>query len=47
MISVAFRLPSSSENFFNVQESFNVYIMEMLHSSPMDDTATIAKKNFL
>lgn len=49
MISVAFRLSSSSQIiiFFLVQESFNVYVMEMLHSSAVDDITIISKINFL
>lgn len=50
MISVAFRLSSSSQIiffFFLEQESFNVYIMEMFHSSAVDDITIIPKINFL
>lgn len=49
MISVAFRLSSSLQIilFFLEQESFNVYIMEMFHSSAVDDITIISKINFL
>lgn len=33
--------------FFLEQESFNVYIMEMFHSSAVDDITIIPKINFL
>lgn len=47
MISLAFKLPSSSQIHFYEQERFSVYIMEKLHSCAVDDLTILSKMNFL
>lgn len=47
MISLAFKLPSSSQILFYVQERFSVYIIEKLHSSAVNDITILSKINFL
>lgn len=47
MISLAFKLLSSSQILFCVQERFNIYIMEKLHSRTVDDITILSKINFL
>lgn len=47
MISVAPRPPLNSQDYFEVQKNFKIYIMEMPYGSDVDDSMILLLKEML